>query len=84
MASQITIDIEKLYVNTYTAKLIDLPVYMRIAEEMAGYDNEVTLTGKGPIWLYLKVAHALHGKVRKLKYNSPVTGDVVIYDHSPD
>ncbi|MEW6419020.1 MAG: hypothetical protein AB1480_13010 [Nitrospirota bacterium] len=29
------------------------------------------------------VAHALHGKARKLIYRSPVTGDVVIFDHSP-
>jgi len=26
----------------------------------------------------------LHGKARKLIYRSPVTGDLVIFDHSPD
>ncbi|MEW6418838.1 MAG: hypothetical protein AB1480_12075 [Nitrospirota bacterium] len=26
----------------------------------------------------------MHGKARKLIYRSPVTGDVVIFDHSPD
>jgi CRISPR-associated protein (Cas_csx3) len=41
----------------------------------------VVLTGQGPIWLYLKVAHALHGKAIKLTYASPVTGEVVIFDH---
>ena len=30
---------------------------------------------------FLKIAHALHGKVKKLVYRSPVTGDVVILDH---
>lgn len=27
------------------------------------------------------VAHALHGKAIKLTYASPVTGEVVIFDH---
>lgn len=49
----------------------------------AGEGSEVILTGKAPVWLYLAVAHALHGKARKLIYRSPVTGDVVIFDHSP-
>ena len=30
-----------------------------------------------------KVAHALHGKAKKPVYRSPVTGDVVIFDHDP-
>jgi CRISPR-associated protein (Cas_csx3) len=50
---------------------------------MAGEGNEVILTGPAPVWLYLKIAHALHGKARKLIYHSPVTGDVVIFDHDP-
>lgn len=45
--------------------------------------NFVLLTGPGPIWLYLRLAHALHGKVKKLSYSSPVTGEVVIFDHDP-
>ncbi|MFA7061723.1 MAG: CRISPR-associated protein Csx3 [Pedobacter sp.] len=80
----IIIDIEALYSGTETAKLADLSEYVRNAQEMAGSGNVVTLTGRGPIWLYLKVAHALHGKARKLMYDSPVTGEVVIFDHSPD
>jgi CRISPR-associated protein Csx3 len=44
---------------------------------------EVILTGAAPVWLYLKIAHALHGKARRLIYRSPVTGDVVIFDHDP-
>lgn len=54
-----------------------------ILHELAGNGNEVVLTGRAPVWLYLKIAHALHGKVRRLIYNSPVTGDIVIFDHSP-
>lgn len=79
----VLIDLETLYSSTYTAKLADLDAYTQKARELAGEGNEVVLTGAGPVWLYLKIAHALHGKVRKLMYRSPVTGDLVIFDHSP-
>jgi len=75
------IDFSTFYINT--AKLSDLPLYLQKALELAGEGNDVVLTGKAPVWLYLKIAHALHGKVRKLSYRSPVTGDVVIFDHDP-
>lgn len=39
--------------------------------------------GPGPVWLYLAVAHALHGKARRLYYSSPVTGEVLIFGHNP-
>jgi len=69
---------------TDTAKLSELDAYIAKAKELAGEGNEIVLTGAGPVWLYLKIAHALHGKARKLTYRSPVTGDVIIFDHSPD
>jgi hypothetical protein len=78
------INVEELYSDSPTARLADLDAYMRKALALAGEGNEVVLTGAGPVWLYLKIAHALHGKARKLIYRSPVTGDVVIFDHSPD
>ena len=77
----ITIDMSKLYFET--AKLSDLPVYIEHTLEQAGEGNEVILTGKSPVWLYLSVAHALHGKAKKLTYRSPVTGDIIIFDHNP-
>ncbi len=80
---RIVINVESLYSETDTAKLASLSVYELKALEIAGKGNEIVLTGQGPIWLYLKMAHALHGKVRKLSYDSPVTGEVVIFDHSP-
>lgn len=80
----VTIDLSTIYAETDTARLSELDSYVRKAREMAGEGNEVVLTGAGPVWLYLKIAHALHGKVRRLVYRSPVTGDVVIFDHSPD
>ena len=76
------IDLETLY--TGVAKLANLGDYQEKALSFAGEGNDVVLTGAGPVWLYLKIAHALHGRARKLIYRSPVTGDVVIFDHSPD
>jgi len=78
----ITIDVGTFYSDT--AKLNELTAYMQKAINLAGEGNDVILTGAGPVWLYLKIAHALHGKARKLIYRSPVTGDVIIFDHSPE
>lgn len=77
----ILIDLKARYGET--AKLSLLPQYLEQAQRLAGEGNTVILTGAAPIWLYLKVAHALHGKARKLLYRLPVTGDVVIFDHDP-
>lgn len=77
----ITIDLNNFFAST--AKLSELDSYIQKAKELASEGNEVVLTGAAPVWLYLKIAHALHGKARKLIYRSPVTGDVVIFDHSP-
>lgn len=77
----VTIDLSTFY--TGTAKLSDLPEYERRARELAGEGKAIVLTGQAPIWMYLKIAHALHGKARKLIYSSPVTGEIVIFDHDP-
>jgi len=79
----VTIDISAIYAETGTAKLSELDSYIQQAKDLAGEGSEVVLTGAAPVWLYLKIAHALHGKARRLLYRSPVTGDVVIFDHSP-
>lgn len=75
------IELDKLYIDT--AKLSNLSQYMDRAKELAGDGNDVVLTGAGPVWLYLKIAHVLHGKARTLVYRSPATGDVPIFDHNP-
>lgn len=75
----ITVELNRLFEGT--AKLAELDDYILKAREIAGEGNEVVITGAAPVWLYLKVAHALHGKVKKLFYRSPVTGDVLIFDH---
>ena len=84
MAEQITIEVSTFYAETVAAKLSDIPVYINKAKELAGNGNDIILTGQAPVWLYLKIAHALHGQARRLIYRSPVTGDVIIFDHSPE
>jgi hypothetical protein len=67
-----------------TAKLSHLDQYKQKAIELAGEGNEVVLTGAAPVWLYLAIAHALHGKARKLYYRSPaLEDDLLIFDHDP-
>ena len=77
----IVVDLKALYGET--AKLALLPEYLEHALALAGEGQEVVLTGAAPIWLYLTVAHALHGKAKRLIYRSPVVGDVVVFDHDP-
>ncbi|GJL72548.1 MAG: hypothetical protein NMNS01_17470 [Nitrosomonas sp.] len=81
MSTSITINLASFYNNT--AKLEQLDNYKRKAIEQAGEGEDIILTGAAPVWLYLAIAHALHGKAKKLIYDSPVTGEIVIFDHSP-
>jgi len=76
---RVSIDLETLYEET--AKLDGLSLYLERARELAGEGAEVLLTGRAPIWLYLAVAHAIHGKARRLLYESLTTGEVTIFDH---
>lgn len=78
------INLPDLFASDGTAKLAEIPEYTAKALVLAGEGEDVILTGAGPVWLYLQIAHALHGKARKLIYRSPVTGDVVVFDHSSD
>jgi hypothetical protein len=78
-----TLDLSTLYTATGTARLADLPAYEQAAQAAVPPGAEVTLTGPAPVWLYLRVAHALHGRARRLVYLSPVTGPVEIFTHDP-
>lgn len=80
-AESVTIDLKTIFGET--AKLAELPAYVERARALAGEGRTVVLTGAGPVWLYLKIAHALHGRARRLVCSSPVTGEVVIFDHDP-
>ncbi len=66
-----------------TAKLDQLDDYRQKARDLAGEGNPVILTGAAPVWLYLAIAHELHGVATSLTYESPVTGKVMIFDHNP-
>lgn len=79
-SGRVVIDLQSLYGEV--AKLDELPLYLEQALEQASEGNEVVLTGQAPVWLYLAVAHALHGKARRVVYASPATGEVIIFDHS--
>ena len=79
--AKVTIDVGMLFEET--AKLDALAEYEAKALALAGSGNDVVLTGRGPVWLYLRLAHCLHGVARSLTYDSPVTGPVTIFDHNP-
>ena len=77
----VEIDLSRFFCGN--AKIAELATYEAAVLALAQSGNEVILTGGAPIWLYLRIAHALHGKAIKLTYRSPVTGDIVIFDHNP-
>ncbi len=81
MLNKIEINLASLYDET--AKLSSLPDYEQQAKALAGEGQDIILTGAAPVWLYLRIAHALHGKAKSLMYRSPVTGEVLIFDHNP-
>ena len=49
------LDISTLYAATGTAKLADLPAYEARARDLVPPGAAVTLTGPGPVWLYLRL-----------------------------
>jgi CRISPR-associated Csx3 family protein len=79
----VVIDVGSLYGRSgETALQHRLGEYEQAALELAGQGRDVVLTGRGPIWLYLRIAHALHGTTRTLTYRAPEAGDVRIFDHT--
>lgn len=80
-SSTVVVNVKEIYGEV--AKFAQLETYVAAAVTQAGIGNEVVLTGGGPIWLYLRIAHALHGKARRLIYRSGTDDDVVIFDHDP-
>lgn len=78
-----TLDLSQLYTATGTAKLADLPRYEAEVRRLVPPGSVVTLTGNAPVWMYLRLAHTLHGFARSLYYDSPVTGPVEVFNHDP-
>ena len=60
-----------------------LSKYVIVALDFVGDSQIVVITGSAPTWLYLAVAHALaiSGTCKKLVYNSPSSGDVLVFDY---
>lgn len=77
------LDISTLFHSTGTAKLADLSVYETAAKAAISPGADATLTGPRPVWLYLRLAHALHGHWRSLTYDSPVTETVLVFNRDP-
>lgn len=65
------------------AKLYKMEEYLSKSQELAGYGNEVTLTGAAPVWMYLKIALSLQGKALRVYYEAPNCGSILIFDHYP-
>lgn len=78
-----TLDLATLYADTGQAKLAKLADYERAALAAVPAGAEVSLAGHAPVWMYLRLAHALHGRAKRLLYVSPVTGPVEIFNHDP-
>lgn len=80
-----TINLEQIYGKDkgLNAKLELMEAYLSQVRSLNIEGKEIVLTGAAPVWLYLKIAHALHGKAKALFYDSPVTGKITIFDHNP-
>lgn len=78
-----TLDLSRLYGDTQQAKLARWAEYLDAVLRAVPCGVDVILTGPAPVWLYLRIAHALHGRVRALYYESPVTGPIAIFNHDP-
>ncbi len=83
----IEINLQQIYKSTsgLIAKLAEIDKYINEALKQAGEGNEIILTGAAPVWMYLKIAHALHGKAKRLYYSAPGQGieKFEIFSHDP-
>lgn len=79
--AEVLIDLEEMHEGS--AKLLMSNAYCKSAVDRAGRGNIVIITGKAPVWMYLRIAHALAGKAAALYYEAPTTGRVCIFDHTP-
>ena len=42
---------------------------------------EAILTGAGPVWGHLCIAHALHGRATRLIYSAPNAPQITVFSH---
>lgn len=72
---------------------LDLPVCQKTADLLAAAaarllgdfepgdpPTDVVVTGAGPVWGYLAVAHSLHGRCRRLDYVAP-NATICVWSH---
>lgn len=76
-----SLDLRDLYEQKSQIK--NIHAYLKAIDRMPLDGKTAVLTGRAPVWLYLKVAHHLHGRVKKLYYQSPAAGKILIFDHDP-
>lgn len=76
-------DLSDIYPENDAAALGEGEEYVRAVTDRTPPGATVVLTGQAPVWLYLRVSHALNGVARRLYYQSPVTGRMLIFDHDP-
>ena len=64
-----------------TANLLAQAATDMVGEWKPGDDRVIlTLTGAGPVWGYLVIVHALHGRVARLIYSAP-NAEIVVFSH---
>lgn len=64
------------------AKASEACVQRAVGEWQPGDERVmVTLTGAGPVWGYLTIAHALHGRCAALQYAAPNSDPIVVFRH---
>lgn len=78
--TSIKLNLEELYGER--ALVEKRKTYLVLALKKIGQCQDVTLTGSAPVWLYLLIARDLHGRISKLTYNAPNSGDIIIFDHT--
>lgn len=49
--------------------------------EPGSHPVDVTLTGAGPVWGHLAIAHGIHGRAARLTYAAPNAPAIVIFNH---
>jgi hypothetical protein len=74
---EVTIDVKTLCGERPSIGL--LSEYESLVVKFAGQDNYIVLTGVGPMWLFMRLTHALHGRCMGLSYMSPAGVPVVIF-----
>ena len=72
------VDLISTYCETIQKCIIDPMVHAKTLAK-----TRVTLSGRAPVWLYLTVAHYLHGKVYRLWYSDGKGLQLPIFDHTP-